>query len=379
MLRHCSTALSVLKQSKWFGSTISEFLTPEARGIKMRADINWIIPDIMKKTNDLDKDTLMSHTSPQFFDEKDDRSKFYLKIESRREFYVLEKNILNLYVWQPNEFSIATKLAVVVRNEKEGQPRQLIYEKTTHSSKKFGLYGNIAEIFEIGNLEEFKNFSTISVHFTVEYNKDDLKERNNPSKQIESPIIDVDRDPMKLPVSSFAGNKHFIGDYSKIDFKKSEIPNNKAASLIIDVDQIQTGLIEHDLEQLFKNQSATDICFKIGSYRLRAHKLILSARSPVFTTIIKTAEANENLKDGVEIKNMCEDFLYSTCLTVENCCEKFMTTDVNKAVHLKKMVVDFIRSNPAEVMKTNGWIKLKKSNPDLAFEVMEDILEFRAS
>ncbi len=76
----------------------------------------------------------------------------------------------------------------------------------------------------------------------------------------------------------------------------------------------------------------------------------------------------------------CEEFLYSTSLTVETCAEKLIDADVNnKAVHLKKMVVDFIRSNPAEVMKTNGWIKLKKSNPDLAFEVMEDILEFRAS
>ena len=78
--------------------------------------------------------------------------------------------------------------------------------------------------------------------------------------------------------------------------------------------------------------------------------------------------------------NKCEYFLYSTSLTVENCSEKLIDADVNnKLVHLKKMVVDFIRTKPAEVMKTNGWTKLKKSHPILAFEVMEDILEFRAS
>ena len=216
----------------------------------------------------------------------------------------------------------------------------------------------------------------------------------NKPKQTESFIIDVDQDSMKLHVPSITNNNRYLGDCDKKVLKQSDAPinqvafpiidagigkeirNNQEASTIIDVNQISTGLIQQDLEQLFKDQSATDICFIIGSQRLRAHKLILSARSPVFTAIIKAAEANDNLEDGVEIKNMsfmtfkdfihfiytdqvfltesnaekllaaakeysisllinkCEYFLYSTSLTVENCSEKLITAEVNEAVRL---------------------------------------------
>jgi len=415
MLRQSCIAFSVLKQGKWFGSRPSEFLPPAVRGIKMRADINWIIPDIMTSTNDLRKETLVSHISPKFFDEKDDQRQCYLEIESRRSLLI---DNLTLYVWlkQPLKSSISTKVAVVVRDEKEGQPRQLLNEKTTHSTKIFGPKGNIAKSFKIGLVKDFKKLSTVSIHCTVEYDQDDLK-----ALQTESSVIDVDRDPIKLPGPSIINNNRCISDYDTNDFKDNDTPINQVASPIIDVDQNSTGSIQQDLEQIFKYQSATDIFFIIGNYRLGAHKLILSARSPVFAAIIKAAEANDNLKDGIEIKNMsfttskelihfiytdqvslternadsllaaaqkysvpllinkCEDFLYSTSLTVVNCSEKLIDADANKVVHLKKMVVDFIRSNPGEVMKTNGWTKLRKSHPDLAFEVMKNIWEYRAS
>ena len=151
----------------------------------MRADINWIIPDIMTSTNDLRKETFVSHISPQFFDEKDSQRQCYLEIESRRSSLI---DNLTLYVWlkQPNKSSITTKLAVVVRDEKEGQPRQLIYESTTRSTKIFGPNGNIAESFKIGGLEEFKKLSTVSVTCTVEYDQDDLKASDSPIKQTET-------------------------------------------------------------------------------------------------------------------------------------------------------------------------------------------------
>ena len=348
--------------------------------MKMRAEINWIIPNIMTTTHDLRNETIVSHKSTQFFDERDDQRQCYLHIESYPHYFPDKYNNLKLYVKlkQPNESSIATKVAVFVRAEKEGQPRQFIFQKITESTEIVRPHGTVAAIFEIGSLEEFKKLSTVSVRCTVEYDKEDLK--------------------------------------------ANESTNNQAASTFIDVDQNSTGLIQQDFEQLFKHQSSTDICFIIGSYRLKAHKLILSARSPVFAAIIKAAEANDNLKDGVLIENMlyinfkdlihfiytdqvfltesnadlllaaarkysipllinkCEEFLYSkTIITLGNCSEKLIDADVNQSVYLKKMVVDFIRSKPAEVMQTNGWTKLKKSHPNLVIEVMEDILKFRAS
>jgi len=400
----------------------------------MRAEINWIIPDIMGNTYNLQKGTSVSHKSPQFFDEKDGQRQWCLEIASRS---VFNDNVI-LYVWgkQPLESSFATKVVAVVRDEKEGQPHQLVCEKTTrYSPEMFGPYGDLAHSFEIGSLEQFKKLSTVSVHCTVEYVTFNMKGSDSPGKQVESNIINVDREPMKLPVTPFTDNNDFILDSDKKVLKESDAPinqvaspiidvgigkeirNNQEVSTILDVNQHSTGLIQQDLEQLLKNQSATDICFIIDSHKLRVHKLILSARSPVFSAIIKAAEENDNLKDVVEIKNIsfitfkelihflytdqvsltesnadsllatarkysipllinkCEEFLYSTSLTVENCSEKLIDADINdKDFHLKKMVMDYIRSNPAEVMKTNGWTKLKKSHPEIAFEVMEDIV-----
>ena len=83
------------------------------------------------------------------------------------------------------------------------------------------------------------------------------------------------------------------------------IPSKHAESTLnLDVDQHSTGWIQQDLEKLFKHQSKSDICFIIDGHELRAHKLILSARSPVFTAMINKAEAEDDLMNGVEIKNM---------------------------------------------------------------------------
>lgn len=122
----------------------------------MRADINWIIPDIMTKTYDLQRETLVSHKSPQFFDEKDSQRQWYLKIGSERGI-AFDKPKLILYIWgkQPHESSIDAKFVTTVIDEKEGQPRQLIFQNTTHSrpNRILGPYGNIAELIRIGGLE----------------------------------------------------------------------------------------------------------------------------------------------------------------------------------------------------------------------------------
>jgi len=207
---------------------------------------------------------------------------------------------------QPYKSSIAAKIAVVVRDEKEGQPHQLIFGKTTDSNQIFGPYGNLAAYFEIRNLEKFKKLETISIRCTVEYDiEDNLKASENLSKQTESSITDVICNPKKLPVPSINNKNRCIVNSDKNDLKASDAQINQPVSPIIDVDQhSSTGLIRQDFEQLLNHQSATDIFFIIGSNRLRAHKLILSARSAVFTAIIKAAEANDNLMDGIEICDM---------------------------------------------------------------------------
>jgi len=207
------------------------------------------------------------HKSAPFFDEKDDQRRWwYLRIISQRDLLSLltnggEKVFLFVHLQQPDNSVFAATYFIVVSDEKEDQPRQLISEEETCSPRFLDSCDNdIAESFTIGSLEEVKKLSKVSVRCIIEYQTFDLKESDNSNKQVESPIIDDD--------------KHL------------------------------TGWIQQDLETLLKNQSRSDICFIIEGHELRAHKVLLSARSPVFTAIINKAEAEDDLTSRVEIKNM---------------------------------------------------------------------------
>ena len=80
-------------------------------------------------------------------------------------------------------------------------------------------------------------------------------------------------------------------------------PSKEAESPIMDLDQHSIGWIQQDFEKLLKKkyQSRSDICFIIDGQELRAHKLILSARSSVFTAMIDKAEAEDGLINCFEI------------------------------------------------------------------------------
>jgi len=52
--------------------------------MKMRAEINCTIPDIITKTSkSYEEEQLVCHRSPHFFDEKDDQRSWCLKIKSQ--------------------------------------------------------------------------------------------------------------------------------------------------------------------------------------------------------------------------------------------------------------------------------------------------------
>ena len=88
MLRQCSTALAVLKKSKWFFCSIllQLRLSLAVRGMKMRTEIIGssralrripLLEVILFK--------IVGHQPPQFFDEKHDPRRLYLQIQSRRD------------------------------------------------------------------------------------------------------------------------------------------------------------------------------------------------------------------------------------------------------------------------------------------------------
>ena len=74
------------------------------------------------------------------------------------------------------------------------------------------------------------------------------------------------------------------------------------------------------------------------------------------------------------LKSKCEEFLVQR-LSIENCIEMLTLADLHNAVHLKRMAAELFRSRHAKVRKTEGWKNLKKSRPDVASDVIENLLD----
>ena len=164
-----------------------------------------------------------------------------------------------------------------------------------------------------------------------------------------------------------------------------------------------------DLSHLFPNHASSDVCFVIGGQETRAHKLILSARSPVFAAMFST-EMKESTENRAEIRDISSDvfealvrFIYtdqvefteidtkdllvaanrymipllkarceeqlSGSLSIENCAEMWMLADIHDAPFLKKATEIFFRSRFTEVLKTEGWKNLAQSRSDVAIGI----------
>lgn len=182
---------------------------------------------------------------------------------------------------------------------------------------------------------------------------------------------------------------------------------------ILSSNEEENPSLNQDLEQIFNNRSGTDICFIINGKEIKAHKMILSARSPVFGAMLESGMM-EAVSNRVEIKDIAPDifetllrFIYTDrvdltkidsrdllaaanryllpllkfqCqhflalkITTENCVELLALADLHNALHLKKSALNHIRLNRADIMKSEGWKNLKESRPDLAFVL--DIVE----
>ena len=171
-----------------------------------------------------------------------------------------------------------------------------------------------------------------------------------------------------------------------------------------------------DIARFLAASSSTsngDVIFIVGEKKIPAHKLIVSARSPFFAAIFQHDNRRETaLNNRVEIVDIDPDigpetfeallrFVYTdkVYLTIEMSksflvaatrysidllkwkCEMFLAMEnfsqflllahTHDAVNLKKAVVNFIRKSPAEVLKSNGWKQLKKSNLELVCEILE--------
>jgi len=165
--------------------------------------------------------------------------------------------------------------------------------------------------------------------------------------------------------------------------------------------------LDQNLELLFTNQLATDVSFIVDGKEIKAHKAILSARSPVFAAMLLSG-MKESAENRVEIDDIAPDifeallrFIYtdridlttintkdllaaankyllpllkfqcqrflSESINIENCVELLALADLHNAEHLKKSALNFTRRYHAEIIQTEGWKDLKQSRPELAF------------
>uniref|UniRef100_A0A6V7I060 BTB domain-containing protein n=1 Tax=Bracon brevicornis TaxID=1563983 RepID=A0A6V7I060_9HYME len=65
--------------------------------------------------------------------------------------------------------------------------------------------------------------------------------------------------------------------------------------------------IQHDIEELFTECDDGDVSIVVGDEKLRAHKVILTARSPVFNAMFANKTTLESQKNEVNIEDLTSD------------------------------------------------------------------------
>jgi len=173
--------------------------------------------------------------------------------------------------------------------------------------------------------------------------------------------------------------------------------------------------LSQDLSNLLTSANMSDVCLVAGKKEFPCHKLILSARSPVFAAMFAhdTTEANQGRVDITDIepevceqmlkyiysgkhfdlepyaqelfiaadkygldqlKEVCENWLRLS-LTVENAVEILELSDMHNANQLKTATITFITSprNSQQLVTTKAFKELFTKRPTLAYELYADL------
>ncbi|CAI4225762.1 unnamed protein product [Auanema sp. JU1783] len=170
-----------------------------------------------------------------------------------------------------------------------------------------------------------------------------------------------------------------------------------------------------DLEDIYVDTKLWDFTICIGDRKILAHKVILSARSPVFAAMLEphTEEARSNtciIKDiDYDVMNELMLFLYSgrapsigsmslellsaadrfqvhglkmmadhvlrNNLTPESCCRHLAYADLYSSHDLRAEAIRYITQNAPQVVKTEGWTFLSQNHPDLVTELFVKMAE----
>ena len=174
--------------------------------------------------------------------------------------------------------------------------------------------------------------------------------------------------------------------------------------------------MSENYNQLFLSKEMSDVQIKCGDQTFDAHQVILSARSPVFRTMLQT-EMKERRTGLIEIKElnpniilevlkfiytgklcisdkapdsnfvagileaadkyqldilaeMCGDILLST-ITPENALDLLKLGDMYGAEGLKKHALDLVVSNVKTILGSDEWKECAKKRPNLFVDISE--------
>ncbi|KFM70955.1 Speckle-type POZ protein B, partial [Stegodyphus mimosarum] len=173
--------------------------------------------------------------------------------------------------------------------------------------------------------------------------------------------------------------------------------------------------VSDDLRTLYTTGKLSDVKIVAGSETFLVHKIVLTARSPVFSRMfqnemveaksntitiqdtepailktmlcyIYTADLDQPLKecalslyeaadkyDIPTLKEKCASFLKSN-LTVKNVCEVLLLADMHEDKKLYENVRDFIAVHAEEVFTTNEWPSFVDIRPKTAAKVLQEIV-----
>ncbi|XGW13158.1 hypothetical protein V3C99_013636, partial [Haemonchus contortus] len=168
--------------------------------------------------------------------------------------------------------------------------------------------------------------------------------------------------------------------------------------------------VTKDLESIFKDAKLSDFTIVVGDKEIPVHKVVLSARSPVFAAMLEphTEEAKTNrvvLEDidyevmhellmymysgrspniqqmGLELlaaadrfqlpglKDMADHVLRSG-LIVDTACKFLVYADMYNSAELKNEAVKFIAQNINSVIQTDTWAELTRDHGCLVTEIV---------
>ena len=200
-----------------------------------------------------------------------------------------------------------------------------------------------------------------------------------------------------------------VHDISSATLRANSLAGPSPAPEVLDCD------LGQQLGSLLDTATLSDVTLAVGNEEFKAHKAILSARSPVFRAMFKHDGFKEQQENFVQImdhdpkvvkemlkfiytgevpelkemvhdlffiadkyqlerlKQLCEKQLWKD-IGVKNVVDTLLLAMTHDLIRLKRSCTRFITDHIAEVMKTKEWEKLKSINVELAdvFETITD-------